>query len=115
MCASAGELFYYMMQLAWAVYRQLAAMKVLPQIAAGTTVLRASRTHLPGHATSALGRLVACPATSLPVLVSADCSCYCAVRRRVRCQSQVPALKVCQASTASRQLIAVGTEGVEFH
>ncbi|KAF6264688.1 hypothetical protein COO60DRAFT_1483891 [Scenedesmus sp. NREL 46B-D3] len=30
-----GELLYYLMQGAWAVYSQLAAMKVLPQIAAG--------------------------------------------------------------------------------
>jgi hypothetical protein len=32
---TAGELFYYFLQMAWAAYRQLAAMQVLPQIAAG--------------------------------------------------------------------------------
>lgn len=31
----AGDLFYYFLQMVWAVYRQLAAMKVLPQITAG--------------------------------------------------------------------------------
>jgi hypothetical protein len=30
-----GELLYYMVQGAWAVYSQLAAMKVLPQITTG--------------------------------------------------------------------------------
>lgn len=36
---TAGELFYFFLQMAWAVYRQLAAMKVLPQITAGARVI----------------------------------------------------------------------------
>lgn len=32
----AGELLYYLLQAAWAVYSQLAAMKVLPQITSGS-------------------------------------------------------------------------------
>lgn len=31
----AGDLFYYFLQMVWAIYNQLAAMKVLPQFAAG--------------------------------------------------------------------------------
>jgi len=31
----AGEAFYYFLQMVWAIYKQLAAMKVLPQITVG--------------------------------------------------------------------------------
>lgn len=36
----AGELLYYLLQAAWAVYSQLAAMKVLPQITSGEPAIK---------------------------------------------------------------------------
>lgn len=35
-----GEAFYYFLQMVWAIYKQLAAMKVLPQITVGKATAR---------------------------------------------------------------------------